>query len=203
MMRSVSPLAHPARSWMRVLRSGQSLRISLRQQQRALRVRGWFWRVLRARAHRHARRMGHKKPCSVCRRWFEPAARGRHCQRTCGRPECRVEQRRRTQQRYRRRNPDYWSERRLRAQARRMEASGKPPRPATVVCARLPWDWAQDAFRIQGAVFVALFVRLLIRVEQDALRVQHLEFAGRLSALRMGAGQDATDEAPGVQHHPP
>lgn len=37
---------------------------------------------------------------------------------------------------------------------------------------RLPWDLAQDQFEVQGADFIAIFGRLLLRYAQDQIRIQ-------------------------------
>jgi hypothetical protein len=48
-----------------------------------------------------------KKPCRICRRWFQPDARVGERQRACGKPECQTARRQKTQADWRKRNPDY------------------------------------------------------------------------------------------------
>ena len=48
-----------------------------------------------------------KKPCRVCRRWFQPDPRVGDRQRVCGKPECQTARRQKTQADWRKRNPDY------------------------------------------------------------------------------------------------
>ena len=38
-----------------------------------------------------------KKPCRICRRWFQPDARVGERQRACGKPECQTARRQKTQ----------------------------------------------------------------------------------------------------------
>jgi hypothetical protein len=47
-----------------------------------------------------------KRPCSICRRWFRPDPRVGLRQHTCGKPDCQAARRRKTQARWRTKNPD-------------------------------------------------------------------------------------------------
>lgn len=58
--------------------------------------------------------MVRKRPCRVCRRWFQPDPRPGDRQHTCSRPECQRERKRRSDGEWRRGNPNYWREDRLR-----------------------------------------------------------------------------------------
>ncbi len=49
-----------------------------------------------------------RQRCPFCRRWFHPHPGLKQRQRTCGRPSCRREQRRRSNQRWRSQHPDYF-----------------------------------------------------------------------------------------------
>jgi hypothetical protein len=46
--------------------------------------------------------------CPGCHRWFHPHPRLKQRQKTCGRPSCRQEQKRRSNQRWRCQHPDYF-----------------------------------------------------------------------------------------------
>jgi len=48
-----------------------------------------------------------RRRCPFCRRWFHPHPRLKQRQKTCGRPECRQKQKRRFNQQWRAKNPDY------------------------------------------------------------------------------------------------
>jgi hypothetical protein len=130
-----------------------------------------------------------KKPCSVCRRWFQPNPRVGERQRTCGSADCRRAHKRRTQRAWVERHPDYWTEQRLAAQAERAVAARGPPPEVR----RLPLAFAQDAMGAQALVFVLLLARLQHRALQDAMRAQHAEFTSELARLGVGAAQDAME----------
>jgi hypothetical protein len=49
-----------------------------------------------------------KRRCPFCRRWFHPHPRLKERQKTCGRPDCRRQQKRKTNQQWRARHPDYF-----------------------------------------------------------------------------------------------
>ena len=139
-----------------------------------------------------------KKPCSVCRRRFAPDARVGDRQRTCGDPECRREQKRRTQAQWSERNPSYWSERRLRDQAARLQDSeneaglaGPPPG-----LAGLPADWAQDAIGPEGLVIIVFLARLLYRAMQDAMKRQRVEITREIRKYQ-SQGRSRRDEPGG------
>jgi hypothetical protein len=138
-----------------------------------------------------------KKPCSVCRRWFMPEARVGRRQRTCGRPECRQEQRKRTQAGWRASNPDYWTDRRLHRQMQQAESEGKvrihsPPAPTAVQ--EIPWQHAQDAMGLKAAVFLAFLVRLSLRLSSQALRA-HSANARPVGAARQPEPAEASRAA--------
>ena len=52
--------------------------------------------------------MPQRRRCPFCRRWFHPHPRLKQRQKTCGRPACRREQKRKSNQQWRNRNPDYF-----------------------------------------------------------------------------------------------
>lgn len=110
--------------------------------------------------------MSRKRPCSICRRWFWPDPRVGDRQRTCGAGACREEQRRKTQEGWRTRNPEY-------ALARRITQRAADPRSAPMrvpaPLSRLPWDIAKDEFGAQGTDFLAGFGRVLLATGKDAM----------------------------------
>lgn len=67
------------------------------------------------------------RPCCICRCWFFPDHRVGSRQHTCGRAECRQQRRRKIQARWRARNPDYFTARRLQV---RMVPEEPPDPPA-------------------------------------------------------------------------
>ena len=74
-----------------------------------------------------------------------------------------------TQASWRRRNPDYFTARRI--QARRVSAEkgrGIEPLRLPAPLLQLPWDIAQDEFGAVGADFLGHLGRVLVRFGQDA-----------------------------------
>jgi hypothetical protein len=49
-----------------------------------------------------------RRRCPFCRCWYHPHPRLKQRQKTCGRPACRREQKRRSNQQWRARHPDYF-----------------------------------------------------------------------------------------------
>ena len=146
-----------------------------------------------------------KRRCSICGRWFYPNPRTRKTQKTCGCSACREEQRGLTQAGWRRRNPDYWVARRLEAKAEALkQAAGESAPPARLGTApptgmgTYPWDLAQDAFGVRGAVFIEFLVRQLLRAAQDAMISQRDKMTTESLRLPPRAPQDATDFSPSI-----
>jgi hypothetical protein len=49
-----------------------------------------------------------KRPCSVCRQWFQSDVHQKGRQKTCGNPDCKREQHRRQCEKWNRKNRDYF-----------------------------------------------------------------------------------------------
>src|SRR5512141_2538825 len=107
-----------------------------------------------------------KKPCSICRRWFRPNPRVGSRQRTCSQPGCQASRRKKTQESWRARNPDYFV-------AWRIQAGEKntTPRFASPLSV-LPWDIAVNSLGQQGAHFLGIMGSLLLKSAKDQFRVQ-------------------------------
>jgi hypothetical protein len=113
-----------------------------------------------------------KRPCAICRRWFQPDPRVGARQRVCSERACQLGRRRRKQAQWRAQNPEYFVARRL--QARAAEARDpelRLPHPLS----RLPWDLAQSQFGAQGADFMAEFGRVVVRASQSPSAVQAVD----------------------------
>ena len=109
-----------------------------------------------------------KKPCRICRRWFQPDARVGERQRACGKPECQTARRQKTQAGWRKRNPDYTIAWRLDQRG----AQTPPPEPLRfpVPLNQLPWEFAKDQFSPQGADFLGVMSALILRAAKDQIR---------------------------------
>ena len=119
--------------------------------------------------------MPRKRPCSICRRWFQPDPRVGDRQHVCSSPKCQAARRKKTQASWRESNPDYFTARRLKQRAVMVEPPPAPP-PAPLRVPppldRLPWDLAQDQFGVQGADFLGVLGRVLLGAAQDQRAVQ-------------------------------
>ncbi len=110
-----------------------------------------------------ASRKRRKKPCSICGRWFLPDARLGIRQRTCGSVECRAACKAKSQASWRKRNPDYQTDRRLRAQVEAVEREpadhhlSAPP----AFMAAIPWGLVKTLMGAKTAVATAFLLRMV------------------------------------------
>lgn len=129
-----------------------------------------------------------RRHCTVCGELFRADRRVGPRQRACSRPECQQERRKKTQGKWRERNPDYFVDRRLRVRAlaaRTAEsrqagpAGGSARRPTPLLVPaelrRLPWDLAQDEIGVQATDFIAVVACLLVRIAKDQRRLQVID----------------------------
>ena len=147
-----------------------------------------------------------KKPCRICRRWFDPDARVGERQRACDRPECQTARRQKTQAHWRKRNPDYPIAWRLDRRA----AQIPPPEPLRFRSPlnQLPWGFAKDQFGAQGADFIAVTSALILRGVKDEIRPYLIDGARLPSRLPPAPEKTSTslphtesragNDAPGV-----
>src|SRR5215469_11045225 len=129
-----------------------------------------------------------KRPCCICRRWFRPDPRVGARQRACGKPDCQAARRKKTQARWRAKNPDYAAGYRL----QRRNSQERAPEPLRVPAPlnRLPWDVAKDEIGGKATDFLGVMGTLLIRSAKDQIRL-HLVDAKRLpGALPPPDGKD-------------
>jgi len=112
------------------------------------------------------------------------------------------------QARWRKRNPDYWVARRIAAKTEALEQSGDVEveaslaRPPPAVMAVVPWDVVQKAFGTQGAVILAILIRLAWRGDQLAMGSQLLRNTAESRRLGSDVAQKAMEGAPpSVQAH--
>ena len=132
-----------------------------------------------------------KRPCSICRRWFDPDRRVGARQRACSGRSCQVARRARTQAWWRRRNPDYFTARRLQLRGvSKEEGTLLEPLQLPPPLSHLPWDIAQDEFGLVGTDFIAHLGRVLLRYGQDERRVQVPASIEESGGLLVGAAQD-------------
>jgi len=128
-------------------------------------------------------RKSRSKPCCICRKRFAPNTRLGDRQKTCGRQACKTERKRRVQAEWARKNADYWTERRLREQAARLESgddtvANKPP-PSELD--KLPVSYIQDEMGAPAVAILTFLVRLQHRTAQVSLRKQALDLERKLN----------------------
>jgi hypothetical protein len=89
-------------------------------------------------------------------------------QRACNKPDCQAARRKKKQQEWRQRHPDYFTAHRIqdRNKERRIPEPLELPRPLD----QLPWDIAQDEFGAKGADFIGVMGALLLRAAQSQFR---------------------------------
>ena len=135
--------------------------------------------------------MARKRPCRICRKWFRPDPRVGVRQRTCGSAACRQAWHRRSCRDWRRRNPDYDRDDRLR---RRLHAQTEVVRGDPL--AQLNWDAARDAIGLQVAVVVEETGRLLVSWARDAMALQRPGSAHEVVRHPPGRVRDAMGSPP-------
>ena len=126
-----------------------------------------------------ARLKRRSRKCSACGCWYAADPRVGTRQKTCGREACRKVRKARVQREWSRRNPDYWTERRLREQAARMEGAkgskpvvGLPPPPEI---RRLPLERGRAVLGAEALVFLLTYGLFLYRGPQPEIRTQVAE----------------------------
>lgn len=110
-----------------------------------------------------------KRPCTICRRWFQPEPQVTARQRACNNSVCRAALRKKTQARWRKRNPDYAVARRL---DQRTSQTGSPAEPLRLPppLNQLPWNVAKDEFSPYGIDFIGVALALILRAAKDEIR---------------------------------
>ena len=130
-----------------------------------------------------------KRPCRVCRRWFQPDARLGDRQKTCGDPECKREWHRRQCAQWNRKNQAYFRSIYLQKKVEGVEKTdsassgsdsgetaeksrthyGKPP---------LPLSGFQEVISVQQFVIIDYLIRLSLRRFQEVIKSQAIERPG-------------------------
>lgn len=142
-----------------------------------------------------------KRPCSECRRWFEPHARIGDRQRTCGAEECQRARHRKKDRAWHARHPDYDRGRRWQKAQQETAAATKagsapryPVRPPPL--SGVPWDIAQDAMSPQALVIVAGVAEVLVRHAQEEMRKQVADSVRESGGVGRGGLEDEIVSGP-------
>jgi hypothetical protein len=142
--------------------------------------------------------MLHRKPCAICHHWFTPNVHVGTRQRVCSAPACQEERQQRNRVSWRGRHRDDAVKRRMVARRRRAaKGEAVDPLPMPAPLADLPWDMAQEEFRVQGADFLAHLGRVLLRATKEESRVQAVESMKQSGGVPPGAaGEECAVQAP-------
>ena len=144
-----------------------------------------------------------KRPCTICRRWFQPEPRVIARQRSCNNSVCRAALRKKTQACWRKRNPDYATFRRLEQRAKQQDPPAKPwriPPPLD----KLPWEVAKDEFSPYSIDFIGVALALILRAAKDEIRSYLIDPARLSGTLPLppektsSEGAHTQPRAPGV-----
>jgi len=116
--------------------------------------------------------MARKRPCAVCRKWFQPHPRAGKRQRVCGEESCQRERNRRNCAEWQRKNPDYHRERRARERIERdqPEDSDEAIPLGMDPLEQLDWAAAERAAGYESTKFLRRAGRLLVGWTQHAVR---------------------------------
>ena len=116
--------------------------------------------------------MAKKKPCSKCRRWFEPHPRAGSRQKFCSDPDCQRERHRRGCARWHDGNPDYDRDRRLREKFVLEEPAPEKPAIDRDPGTRLDWSFARDAVGLEVTVIIDETTKVMREWMRDVVRQQ-------------------------------
>lgn len=136
-----------------------------------------------------------KRPCRICRRWFEPHPRAGDRQRVCSDPACQRERHRRADSAWHDRHPDYDRKRRLKERLGDEPDVAEPDSPLV----ELDWDAAEKAIGPAHRVVTERAARLLVAWAQDAVAAKMALGPGERDRLHGEGAQDAV--APKAQIH--
>lgn len=141
------------------------------------------------------KRKPRKRPCRICRKWFNPSPRLGERQKTCGADECQRRWHARRCTAWNRQNRPYFKEIYL---MKRLESCGtaRPSSSSVTTSSReasssslsglplgLPRRVFQEVMGRQQAVIIGYILRLLIREVQEVISAQHTDIHRALSQL--------------------
>ena len=129
-----------------------------------------------------------KRPCRICRRWFQPNPKLKDRQMTCGDPECRRAWHRKTCQEWNRKNRDYFRANYLQkklAAAQPDESSKSRTRESSkrLLKSGLPLQFVQEVIGLQHSIIIEYLAQLLTRRFQEVLSSQVLVNARKVRQL--------------------
>lgn len=140
--------------------------------------------------------MRHKKPCSICGRWFLPNARVGERQRVCSDPACQKERHRRNCAGWRRSNPDYDREDRLKRKLHK-QTLGEAEAPAQCTpMGRIDWQAARDLVGLEVAVLIEETSQVLLESARDLVASKALGMTGESPKVPPRESRDEIGDRP-------
>ncbi len=136
-----------------------------------------------------------RKRCPFCRKRFWPHPRLKDRQWACRKPACQKKRRAKTQEAWRKKNPDYWKVRRLQQRSAEAKEAAKAAaqqtaervrggRPLVNSCSAvrappgprvpeeleaLPWAFAYAEFGVAATDFLVLVLKVVLQHVQDQI----------------------------------
>ena len=140
--------------------------------------------------------MSQRRPCRICKRWFEvdPRVGARH--RTCGEASCRAEQNRRACKKWREDHPDQVVARRLRKRL----AAEPAPTPAEVSASPLRHfdpEVVRQVISVEMRVLLEELLRVLLRVVRHEMPLRVEVLPARSAKVLPSQARHETDRARG------
>ncbi len=139
--------------------------------------------------------MAQKKPCRICRKWFEPSPYVGERQKVCSDPACQLERRRRSMAELRKSKPTMDRERRLRKKLRE-KPTWKPT--DTEVQREVVAAGTRDAAIAKSMVVIEEHGRLLAISARDAAIATVTVKGGKPRRLPPVGVRDAASRSPPV-----
>jgi hypothetical protein len=135
--------------------------------------------------------MRRRRPCRICRQWFEPHARAGDRQGVCGRVACQRERHRRACASWRAQNPEYDREERLRQKLQRGEDGVRDKLVADPLPVRIDLRAARDAVGLEVFVFIEETAKVLVGWARDAVLAQGLGMTKQSAKVPPSGARDA------------
>lgn len=135
--------------------------------------------------------MTRKRPCRICRRWFQPDPRAGDRQRVCSEASCQRERHRRSCARWRDDNAVELEADRLRDRLRRSVPEAGRTDPGRAPMAELRLEVVRDVVGPEVAVILEESAEVLGRWVRDAVAAQPLEITGEFVRHPRPLPQDA------------
>lgn len=130
--------------------------------------------------------MANKRPCRICRHWFEAHRRAGERQKVCGHPACQRERHRRSCRAWRDREAAADRTERLRRRVCRAETGSR----SEPVSGALDWDAVRDTVGLQTATIMREIAKVLDRTLRDTVGQQAMVLQRESGKVGVAGPQD-------------